>query len=124
MWLIIRDEDGAVVGTNYGQVAPNAPLGHTIKEWSRAEPAVHNPEAGVESYDPTLADPDYPIFVQARVDLDALADKAATEIAWLEETIPAIDGMTLEELRSVLKRVARENAETLRAWRYVIRRLK
>jgi len=30
----------------------------------------------------------------------------------------------MEELRTVLERVARENMETIRAWRYVIRRLK
>jgi hypothetical protein len=61
---------------------------------------------------------------QVRKDFEALADKAAAEVAWLEETIPQIETMTLEELRGVLKRLARENAETIRAWRYVIRRLK
>jgi hypothetical protein len=55
---------------------------------------------------------------------DGLLGNSHTEVAWLEETIPQIETMTLEELRGVLKRLARENMECIRAWRYVIRRLK
>jgi hypothetical protein len=96
-----------------------------VKEWDGRPPGLGNPEQGIlPDPDPTLDDPDYADKVQQRLDFEALADKAAAEIAWLEATIPLIDTMTLEELRAVLKRVARENMETIRAWRYVIRRLK
>jgi hypothetical protein len=95
-----------------------------VKEWDGPPPDLGDLEVGIlPDPDPTLADPDYADKVQQRVDFEALADKAAAEIAWLEATIPLIETMTLEELRAVLKRLARENAETLRAWRYVIRRL-
>jgi len=96
-----------------------------VKEWDGPPPSLGDPDQGIlPDLDPTLDDPDYQDKLQQRVDFEVLAAKAAAEIAWLEETMPLIETMTLEELRGVLKRVARENMETIRAWRYVIRRLK
>jgi hypothetical protein len=96
-----------------------------VKEWDGAPPNLGDEDAGIlPDLDPTLDDPNYADKVQQRIDFEALAEKATAEIAWLEETIPLIEAMSLEELRGVLKRLARENAETIRAWRYVIRRLK
>jgi len=118
MWLVIRKTDNVVVGTQQGLNPAQYwdPVLYEIKEWLGPEP----PEGNV---DPTLADPDYPAFSQSKLDFDALADKANAEIDWLETNIPLVDDMTLEELRAFLKRVARENQETIRAWRYLFRRL-
>lgn len=60
---------------------------------------------------------------QGRKDFESFAARATTEIGWLEETIPAIDTMTAAQVRDVVKRLAQENLEMIRAWRYVIRRL-
>lgn len=135
MWIVIYKEHpkirpelaGRVFATENVRPPDGAyPVGKfDVKEWDGPPPNLGDPDQGIlPDLDPTLADPGYADKVQQRVDFEALADKAAAEIAWLEETIPLIDDMTLEELRSVLKRVARENMETIRAWGYVIRRLK
>lgn len=122
MWLIIRKSDNAVVGTNY-LVAPKVGPLFEVKEWQGIEPPIHDPHEGVESYDPTLADPDYPAFLQNRIDFDELADKAASEIQWLNDTIPQIDTMTAAQVRDVVKRLAQENLRQINAWRYIFRRL-
>jgi len=98
-----------------------------VKEWHGGPVAIHDPDPiegePVISYDPTLEDPDYPAFLQSRIDFDALADKASSEIKWLNETIPDIPAMTGAEVRDVVHRIAREQREELRAWRYIFRRL-
>lgn len=127
MWLIVRKSDSAVIGTAYQLPPARAwdPDIFEVKEWLGPEPVIHDPDADppVYSYDPTLADPDYAAFKQARQRFDELANQANSEIVWLEDTIPQINTMTIEEVRDVVKRLARENLETLRAWRYVLRRL-
>jgi hypothetical protein len=133
MWLMIYKvhKKPELVGRVAGWMEAYPPEGtcprdrFEIREWDGSPPNLGDPDQGIlPDPDPTLDDPDYADKLQQRVDFEAPADKAAAEIAWLEETIPAIDEMTLEELRATLKRLARENAETLRAWRYVFRRLK
>lgn len=125
MWIVVRLSDNAVVGTSYSTPPDGAwnTILFDVKEWTGPEPLIHDPEESVESYDPTLTDPDYPAFLQSKVDFGALADKADAEIDWLETNIPLVDDMTLEELRTFLKRVARENQEEIKAWRYLFRRL-
>jgi len=123
MWLIIRDSDSAVVGTNYAQAKPGTPPGHTAKEWYGAEPPLHDPEDGVESYDPTLDDPAYVELVSFHADFDALAETAANEIAWLEDALDVVDVADLATLRIILKHVLRENLGMVKAWRYVLKRL-
>jgi len=120
MWLIIRESDNAVLGTNYN-IAPTAPAGHRVVEWAGPEPPIHYPPE-VESYDPTLIDPDYAAFTEARDTFDDLETRAAAEIAWLESAIPAIDAADLETLRAVLKRLAQQNLRSIKAWRYAWRR--
>ena len=115
MWLIIRDSDNTVVGTNYN-FGPPAPAGHTIKEWHGAEPGLGSP-------DPTLDNPAWAILTQAHLDFDALASQADTEVNWLENTIPQIDTMDIESLRGVLLRLAQENLRQIKAWKYLFRRL-
>ena len=115
MWLIIRDSDSVVTGTNYN-FSPPVPAGHTAKEW-------HGPEPRVGELDPTLDDPDYTILVQSRVDFGELANLADAEIEWLETTIPQIDDMAFGDLRTVLLRLARENLRQIKAWRYLFRKL-
>lgn len=122
MWLIIRELDDAVVGTNY-LTAPPAPAGHRVVEWAGVEPAIHDPAQGVFSYDPTLTDPDYVTFTEARDVFDDLEAQADAEIAWLEAAIPTIGTADLAALRAILKRVAQENLREIRAWRYLFRRL-
>lgn len=125
MWLIIRDSDSTVAGTNYSHLKPVTPPDHTAKEWHGPEPPCHDPYADdpVYSYDPTLNNPAWAALIQSRVDFGALADQANTEIDWLNATIPQIDTMTLEDLRAVLKRIAQENLKQIKAWRYLFRRL-
>lgn len=125
MWLIIRKSDSTMFGAQFQKPPSNAfdPAVFDVKEWYGPAPPVHNPDEGVESYDPTLDDPDYPAFRQGRIDFDTLAGKATSEIEWLNETIPAIPTMTGAEVRNVVFRIAREQREELRAWRYIFRRL-
>ena len=46
----------------------------------------------------------------------------ATELSWLDSTIPQIDGMALADLRSTLKRLAKENQGMLKAWQLLVRK--
>lgn len=57
------------------------------------------------------------------VDFADFVDRATSEIAWLEATIPNIDTMTAAEVRAVVKRLAQENVEVIRSLRYLARRL-
>lgn len=59
---------------------------------------------------------------EAKIDFDALAELADSEVSWLEGTIPTIETMTLEELRGLAKRLAQENLYQIKAWRYMLRR--
>lgn len=125
MWLIIRKADTAVVGTQLG-IDPSAYWDSglfDVKEWAGPEPAIHDPDEDIYSYDPTLTDLDYPTFMEARGIFNDLEAQATTEIAWLEAAIPTIDSADLATLRLVLKRIAQENLREIRAWRYLFRRL-
>jgi hypothetical protein len=123
MWLVIRKSDDAVIGTN--SVDPtgywNAEL-FSIKEWNGKEPQIHDPDEGIESYDPTIDNPDWLDFISTRVDFDALAAQANNEIDWLNENIPLVVGADLETLRTFLQRVMVEQREELKAWRYIFRK--
>lgn len=118
MWLLIEIATGLVRGYQEQEIPADGydPAVFEVKEWAGDPPDLDGP-------DPTLADLDYQVFVNSRVDFDALEDKATNEIAWLEENISLIDTMTVEELRGVAKRLCQENLEQIKAWRYVIRRL-
>lgn len=122
MWLIIRKSDNAVMSAQFTRPG-DVGIGRIVKEWYGPAPAIHNPSEGVESYDPTLDNPDWAILAQSRVDFGELANLADAEIGWLEATIPQIDTMALEDLRSVLQRLAQENLRQIKAWRYLFRRL-
>jgi len=115
MWLIIRDSDSTVEGTNYNCMPP-APWGHTVVEWHGAEP-------GIGDRDPTLDNPAWSALTNAHVDFDELADLANSEVAWLENVIPQIATMDMENLRTVLQRLAQENLRQIKAWHYLFRRL-
>lgn len=130
MWLIIDPNitdpagRGAVIGTSSVEPPSSAfPAHFLIKEWGGVEPLVHDPEDGIESYDPTVDDPGYLAFLQSRLDFDALFASADNEIAWLDSTIPNISTMTAVEVRAVVERLARENREMIKAWRYLFNRL-
>jgi len=60
---------------------------------------------------------------ETRPDFDELSSRASAEIDWLDATIPNVDTMTGEEVRGVVKRLAQENLQTIKAWRYILRRL-
>ncbi len=125
MWLIIRKSDSAVIGTQVG-IDPSACWDATlfdVKEWSGPEPPIHDPDEDIISLDPTLADPGYSTFTEARGVFNDLEARATAEIAWLEAAIPAIDSADIATLRMVLKRLAQENLQEIKAWRYLFRRL-
>lgn len=98
-----------------------------VKPWTGPVPPIHcvdDPDAEpIISYDPTWDNPDWSSMIQKRIDYDALADQADAEIDWLDAMIPQITTMNLEELRGVLLRMARQNRKTIKAWRYLFRRL-
>lgn len=124
MWLIIRDSDSAVIGTL--SVRPPAGVygsGVTLKEWAGDEPHPYDPLTDTWSTDPTLADPGYADFEQSGVDFLALRAQAATEITWLDTNIPLVDIADLADLRVYLERVMRQNRQTIKAWRYIAKRL-
>lgn len=138
MWLIIRRSDSAVVGTQAG-VRPTAwnLARFEVKEWYGAEPKIHDPAEGVESYDPTRDDPGYGIFADARDKLDELETDATAEIEWLDgqieqldDAIPNIPGYDVTQLRAAFqvlaenqRRMMAENRRVIGALRYVVRRL-
>ncbi len=125
MWLIIRNSDNAVIGTQQREdpsVHWNVAL-FTVKEWFGPEPPLHDPDEGVVSLDPTLTDPDYATFTEARTIFNDLEAQAVTEILWLETAIPLIDTADLADLRTVVKRLAQENLREVKAWRYLFRRV-
>lgn len=61
--------------------------------------------------------------VNERRDFGATIDQINAEIDYLNTTIPAIDTMTAAQVRDVVKRLAQENREILKALRWVARRL-
>lgn len=124
VYLVIRISDSTVFQVHHAHDDPTGRYGDAfeVKEWYGPVPPLHDPDGGVESYDPTLDDPAYPDFLQSRLDLAALAEQAAGEIEWLAETIPDIDTMTAAEVRDVVRRLAQENLRMIKAWRYAIRR--
>jgi len=122
-WIVIRNSDIAVISTQEDVPPPDGawkPALFTVKEATldRAPP-LHDPDEGVESYDPTTPDD---VLGARRVDFDALADDAQAEIEWLDTAIPQIPTADLGQLRDGLQRLARQNRAQLKAWRYVLRR--
>ena len=122
MWLIIRKSDSAVIGTQMGARPPEGawdPDLFEVKEWYGPEPAIHNPEEDIESYDPTGGDES---LSHARLDFDRLSTLADDELAWLEAIEPQVETMDLTQLRGVLRRLVSENIYQIRAWRYLFKR--
>jgi len=50
-------------------------------------------------------------------------NQADTEVAWLETNIPNIDTMDATQVRAVVKRLAQENLEIIKALRYIAKRV-
>lgn len=127
MWLLISKIDQTVMAVAFDEPQSSAynPEMTVVKEWDGPVPQVAQPDLGIPAdRDPTLDDPRYTDRIlertQARIDAGALLSQLAAELDWLDETIPAIESMTLAELRAVLKRLAQENRKQLAAWRYVL----
>lgn len=122
-WIIIRDSDNAVVGTQYDRPPAGAwGNGYTVHEVRLpTEPPIHDPAGGgIESHDPSTADDR---MNGLRIDFDQLAEDVQTETEWLNVVIPLIATADLMALRVVLERMARQNQGMLRAWRYILRRM-
>ena len=114
MWIAIRLSDSAVVGTIMVRPPEGAyGLGHVVKEWLGQEPRVHDPDNGIESYDPTTDCPGYDEAVAARLDCQDLRDKIKAELDWLTQAIPTITD-------PITKRLAQQNRAIIKALRYVI----
>lgn len=62
--------------------------------------------------------------VLEKADLGSLEADIAGELVWLADTLATIDTMTNTQVRNVVKRLLQEQQRELKAWRYVIRRLK
>jgi hypothetical protein len=132
MWLLIDKESTRVLSITDDEPQPDSYNADVVvvKEWDGPAPAVLRIVDGMPvpgDLDPTLDDPDYEpriaVRAQSRIDASDLLTKIDTELDWLEEVIPQIDAMSLEELRDVLKRLARENQYQIKAWRYVLTHL-
>lgn len=87
MWLIIRKEDGIVVGTNYGRIPEVDPKVFEVKEWYGDEPEIWDPDEKTGDYDPTLTDPDYLRFQDARQDFEDLMIHLQEELDWLDSLL-------------------------------------
>ena len=120
-WIIIRNSDSAVIGTEEGVPPPAGAWQSgffTVKEVTLLRaPLIHDPDEGVTSYDPTT-----PSDVLSRVDFEQLADDAQAEIDWLDMVIPQIPTADLQQLRDGLERLAKQNRAMLKAWKYVLKR--
>lgn len=57
------------------------------------------------------------------LDFKPFGNLIETELTWLDSNIPNIDAMTATQVRSVVKRLAQENREIIKAFRYIIRKL-
>lgn len=53
----------------------------------------------------------------------AFIDQAQAELTYLDATIPAIDAMTVAQVRDVVKRLAQENRAIIKALLYLAKRL-
>lgn len=125
MWVVVRD--GKVQS-----VQPHKPddiPGHDIFEWFGDEPKTHVPALAdpitgyvIRPAQEADDDPRPPGYDTHIGDLVDLKDTIESEIAWLETTIPLIDGMDAAQVRSLVKRLAQENLGELRAWRYLLNR--
>lgn len=71
----------------------------------------------------TAADADWAEEVQAKADTEDLGLQITAQIIWLQDKITNWDTLTMGDKDAVLKRVAQIEIESLRAWRFVIRRL-
>ena len=125
MWLIIDKSDHTVAGTcPYRPPAGSWNLDlFDIKEWPGGEPPVHNPERGIESYDPTLGDPTWEAKAGRRASLPGAVAWLEQEADWLRGTMPAIPAMTLPELAAAAQRLARQNLRVMEVLEYYLWRL-
>jgi hypothetical protein len=124
MWLVLRQSDNRVVRVE--DEDPGEITGYEVFEWEGdvdfypreyLDPEDGQTHGEVLGFDPRVS------FDSGREKFEELATKAEVEIAWLEATIPLIDTMNQAELVAVIKRLAQENREMLKAWRYVLNKL-
>jgi hypothetical protein len=59
-----------------------------------------------------------------RRDFSGLEQDINNELVWIGDTLATIDTMTQAQVRNVIKRILQEQQRELKAWRYVIRRLR
>jgi hypothetical protein len=55
--------------------------------------------------------------------MEDLLGAAEAELEWLDENIPLIGTMNAVQVRTVVNRLAQENRQMIRAWRYVLNRM-
>lgn len=63
------------------------------------------------------------VSIGSGVDLTDIIDQGENEIAYLDSTIPNIDTMTAVQVRDVVKRLAQENRQIIKALLYLARHL-
>jgi hypothetical protein len=122
MWLVVRD--GRVISAQHNN--PGEVAGHEVFEWFGPFEVYcieHTTPERVTIPEVAGLDPRPPGYDTGRDKFDDLGNQAQSEIDYLDATIPNIDTMSQAEIVVVVKRLAQENRQMLRAWRYVINRL-
>lgn len=61
--------------------------------------------------------------IAGRWDFRDLKAKAANELDWLDTTIPLIDSMNGAQVRDVVKRLAQENRQIIRAFKHLFNKI-
>jgi hypothetical protein len=125
MWLVINDE-GYVVSHDRAKPGEQ-PEGYEVVEWFGAiEWEVYDTitlPSGEEVPVVRGIDPRPVGYEDHRDKMEELLTAAGDELDWLDATIPDIDTMNSSAVQGVVKRLAQENRQQIRAWRYVINRL-
>lgn len=124
MWIVINTA-GDVVSVQENE-PPDQP-GHEKVEWYGqiewvVDHVIEHPDG---TQHPVLRGVDpRPVGYEAHRDkMTDLQTAASSELDYLDTTIPTIDTMTDVQVRDVVKRLAQENRQMIRAWQYVLNRL-
>lgn len=124
MWLLI-DPQGDVVSVQESK--PEVPAGHEAVEWygpiEWVATELTMPNGNVVPMFKGI-DPRPPGYSSGRADFEELEQQIQGELGWLDATIPNIQTMTATQVRDVVYRLALENRQMIRAWKYIIRRFK
>lgn len=124
MWLVKRLSDGRIMSAQVN-CPPELP-GHEVFEWFgdyEVNVVGHTTPDGVEIPDVFGIDPRPAGWDSHRSKFDDIVTMLDDEIDYLDTTIPDIESMTMPQALAVVKRLAQENRQVLRAFKYFANRL-